>query len=110
MTSNDEGNGSGVRRYLPILGWGRQYDHSWLRGDVIAGLTVAALVVPKSLGYAGIAGVPIENGLYAAAAGTILYALFGTSRQVSTGLAVRAGVISKLTADAARGAGAVIHK
>jgi SulP family sulfate permease len=42
-------------------------------------------VVPKSLGYAGIANVPIENGLYAAAAGTILYAIFGTSRQISTG-------------------------
>ena len=41
--------------------------------------------MPKALGYAGIANVPIENGLYAAAAGTILYALFGTSRQISTG-------------------------
>ena len=46
---------------------------------------MAALVVPKSLGYAGIAGVPIQHGLYAAAAGTILYALFGTARQISTG-------------------------
>jgi len=70
---------------LPILDWGRRYDRAWLRGDVVAGLTVAALVVPKALGYAGIANVPIENGLYAAAAGTILYALFGTSRQISTG-------------------------
>jgi SulP family sulfate permease len=42
-------------------------------------------VVPKNLGYAEIAGVPIENGLYAAAAGAILYALFGSSRQISTG-------------------------
>ena len=42
-------------------------------------------MVPKALGYAGIANVPIENGLYAAAAGTILYSLFGTSRQISTG-------------------------
>ena len=73
------------RRLLPILDWGPQYDRSWLRGDVVAGLTVAALVVPKALGYAGIANVPIENGLYAAAAGTIIYALFGTSRQISTG-------------------------
>ena len=46
---------------------------------------MAALVVPKSLGYAGIAGVPIQHGLYAAAAGTILYVLFGTARQISTG-------------------------
>ncbi len=69
----------------PCLAWGPRYDRAWLRTDVLAGLTVAALVVPKALGYAGIANVPIENGLYAAAAGTILYALFGTSRQVSTG-------------------------
>jgi SulP family sulfate permease len=52
---------------------------------LIAGLTVTALVVPKALGYAGIASVPIQYGLYAAAAGAILYAIFGTSRQISTG-------------------------
>jgi SulP family sulfate permease len=51
----------------------------------VAGLAVAALVVPKSLGYAGIAGVPIQHGLFAATAGAIIYALFGTARQVSTG-------------------------
>jgi high affinity sulfate transporter 1 len=56
-----------------------------LRYDVIAGGSVAALVVPKALGYAGIVGVPIEYGLYAAAAGALIYALFGTSRQISTG-------------------------
>ena len=79
------GAGARVRRLVPALSWGPRYDRAWLRTDVLAGLTVAALVVPKALGYAGIANVPIENGLYAAAAGTILYALFGTSRQVSTG-------------------------
>ncbi len=72
-------------RLLPILGWSRTYDRRWLRGDLIAGVTVAALIVPKNLGYAGIAGIPLQNGLYAAAAGAILYAVFGTSRQISTG-------------------------
>jgi high affinity sulfate transporter 1 len=48
-------------------------------------LTVGALVVPKSLGYAGIAGVPIQHGLYAAAAGAIIYAFFGTCKQIATG-------------------------
>ena len=48
-------------------------------------MTVLALVVPKNLGYAGIAGIPVQNGLYAAAAGAILYAIFGTSRQISVG-------------------------
>lgn len=74
-----------MARLLPILGWLQRYERSWLRPDVIAGITVAALVVPKALGYAGIAGVPLQNGLYAAAAGALLYAVFGTSRQVSTG-------------------------
>jgi high affinity sulfate transporter 1 len=68
-----------------MLGWLRSYDRSWLRGDLIAGVAVAALIVPKNLGYAGIAGIPLQNGLYAAAAGAILYAVFGTSRQISTG-------------------------
>src|SRR6478752_2853464 len=75
---------SGVSR-IPIIGWLRSYDRSWLRGDLIAGVTVLALVVPKNLGYAGIAGIPVQNGLYAAAAGAILYAIFGTSRQISVG-------------------------
>src|SRR4051794_41126879 len=56
-----------------------------LRGDVLAGLAVTAMIVPKDLGYAGIAGVPLENGLYAAAAGALVYALFCTSRHISTG-------------------------
>ena len=72
-------------RLLPIVGWLRTYDRGWLRGDVIAGVTVAALIVPKNLGYAGIAGIPLQNGLYAAAAAAILYAIFGTCRQISMG-------------------------
>ena len=75
----------GIARVLPIVGWLRDYDRSWLRGDVIAGVTVAALIVPKNLGYAGIAGIPLQNGLYAAAAGAVLYAIFGTCRQISMG-------------------------
>ena len=72
-------------RLVPIVGWIRSYERRWLRGDLIAGVAVAALIVPKNLGYAGIAGVPLQNGLYAAAAGAILYAIFGTSRQLSVG-------------------------
>jgi high affinity sulfate transporter 1 len=95
-----------IARLLPILDWAPRYDRAWLRADLIAGLTVAALVVPKSLGYAGIANVPIEHGLYAAAAGAILYALFGTSRQIATnpssGLAAVAGsavILAGVSAD-----------
>ena len=70
---------------LPILEWLPSYDRRGLKGDVAAGIAVTALIVPKDLGYAGIAGVPLQNGLYAAAAGAIIYALFCTSRQISTG-------------------------
>jgi SulP family sulfate permease len=76
---------SRVRRLIPILGWLPRYDRSWLRGDILAGLAVTAMIVPKDLGYAGIAGVPVQNGLYAAAAGAIVYAIFCTSRHISTG-------------------------
>src|SRR4051812_7391572 len=72
-------------RMVPIVGWLRAYDRRWFRADLIAGIAVAALIVPKNLGYAGIAGIPLQNGLYAAAAGAILYPIFGTSRQISTG-------------------------
>ena len=81
----DQKEPSWLARLVPLLQWVPQYERGWLRPDLIAGLTVTALVVPKALGYAGIAKVPIQYGLYAAAAGAILYALFGTSRQISTG-------------------------
>lgn len=68
-----------------MIGWIGSYRRRWLRADLVAGVAVAALIVPKNLGYAGIAGIPVQNGLYAAAAGAILYAIFGTSRQISTG-------------------------
>ena len=74
-----------VRRFLPIVEWLPRYERRWLRGDVAAGIAVTALIVPKDLGYAGIAGVPLENGLYAAAAGALIYGIFCTSRQISTG-------------------------
>src|SRR3954471_21673097 len=72
-------------RLLPAAGWLPRYERQWLRGDLTAGIAVTALVVPKNLGYADIAGVPLQNGLYAAAAGGIIYALFCTSRHISTG-------------------------
>ena len=72
-------------RLVPLVDQLRTYRKAWLRGDLVAGVVVAALIIPKNLGYAGIAGVPLENGLYAAAAGAILYAVFGTCRQISMG-------------------------
>src|SRR6476469_3995615 len=87
LKERTDGTGSGRLgpRLVPILGWLRSYDRRWLRGDLIAGMTVAALIVPKNLGYAEIAGIPVQNGLYAAAAGAILYAICGSCRQISMG-------------------------
>ena len=84
-TASEDRSGRGLIRLVPVVEWLPRYERRWLRGDVAAGIAVTALIVPKNLGYAGIAGVPLENGLYAAAAGAILYALFCTSRQISTG-------------------------
>lgn len=73
---------TGLRRWLPVLQWLPHYDRSWLRGDFIAGLTVMALLVPEGMAYAELAGVPPQAAFYAAPAGLILYAIFGTSRQL----------------------------
>ncbi|HEU4393544.1 MAG TPA: sulfate permease [Solirubrobacterales bacterium] len=97
-----------LRRLVPILGWLPRYDRGLLAGDLAAGIAVTAMIVPKDLGYAAIAGVPVQNGLYAAAAGAIIYAFFCTSRQISTGpsssLAAVAGgavLITSVAGDAA---------
>jgi hypothetical protein len=63
----------------------RHYDKAWLRGDLIAGVTVAAYLVPQVLAYAGVAGVPPEAGLWAAVAALAAYAVIGTSRRLSVG-------------------------
>lgn len=74
-----------IRRSMPILSWLPQYQRPWLKSDLIAGLSVWALMVPTSLGYASLAGLPVQNGLYAAAAGMIAFALFTTSKQLVQG-------------------------
>jgi SulP family sulfate permease len=74
-----------LARYLPILGWLPRYNRAWLMGDIIAGLSVWALMVPQSLGYANISGVPVQYGLYAAAIALLVFPLFTTSRHVITG-------------------------
>jgi len=76
---------TGFARIMPIFHWLPNYNKDWLKGDLIAGLSVWALMVPTSLGYATISGVPVQYGLYAAAAGLIGFALFTTSKQVTQG-------------------------
>ena len=85
VTKKDKGTQGGIGRFLQIVGWLPNYDRSWLKNDIIAGLSVWALMVPTSLGYATISGVPVQYGLYAAAVGLIAFALFTTSKQVTLG-------------------------
>ncbi|MFN8379709.1 MAG: sulfate permease [Anaerolineae bacterium] len=68
--------------YVPILSWLPHYDRSWLRLDVLAGLTLWGLVVPEAMAYAGIAGLPPQAGLYTLLASLLIYALLGTSRHL----------------------------
>jgi sulfate permease, SulP family len=70
---------------LPLFTWARGYDRGWLRGDVLAGLTVWAVLVPEALAYATIAGVSPVVGLYAAPGALLLYAALGSSRHLVTG-------------------------
>src|SRR5512145_735857 len=70
------------KRILPILNWLPGYERSWLRGDILAGLTVLALLIPEGMAYAEIAGMPPQTAFYAAPMGLLLYAVFGTSRQL----------------------------
>lgn len=73
-----------MRRFIPLLEWFPSYQSEWLRADVIAGLTAAAVVIPKAMAYATIAGLPVEVGLYTVLVPLIIYAVLGTSRPLST--------------------------
>jgi SulP family sulfate permease len=68
---------------LPVLEWLPDYRKTWLRADVVAGLTTSAVVIPKAMAYATIAGLPIQVGLYTAFVPMIIYAVLGTSRVLS---------------------------
>lgn len=68
---------------LPFLDWLSQYRPDWLRPDIVAGLTTAAVVIPKAMAYGTVAGLPIEIGIYTAIVPPLVYALLGTSRVLS---------------------------
>jgi high affinity sulfate transporter 1 len=78
---------------VPILSWLPAYDRSFLRFDVIAGATVWGLLVPESIAYAGLAGLPPEAGLYTLLATLAAYAIFGTSRHLVAGATSAAAVL-----------------
>ena len=82
---------------LPVLQWGRAYNREALVSDGVAALIVTIMLIPQSLAYAMLAGLPPEVGLYASVAPLLLYAVFGTSRVLAVG---PAAVVSLMTAAA----------
>ncbi|RPA73444.1 sulfate permease [Ascobolus immersus RN42] len=78
-----------IREYLvslfPIATWIYRYNLTWLTGDVIAGLTVGAVVVPQGMSYSLLAGLPAEYGLYSSFIGVFIYCFFATSKDVTIG-------------------------
>jgi high affinity sulfate transporter 1 len=101
VTSGDQ---SFLARHVPITGWIRGYRWgTWLKRDIIAGISVAALLIPESMGYAEVAGLPPEVGLYAAPLALLGYAIFGRSTILvvaasSSTAAVSASVIAEVNA------------
>jgi len=83
-----------AKQFFPFLGWFQGYSKEVLRQDAIAGLTVALVLIPQSMAYAQLAGMPPLYGLYAALLPPIVAALFGSSRQLATG---PVAVVSLLT-------------
>ena len=74
-----------LRKYFPILEWGAEYSGKTFVNDLITGVIVTMMLIPQSLAYAQLAGLPAEVGLYASIAPLILYAIFGTSRTLAVG-------------------------
>ena len=89
---------SGIRRYFPILTWSRDYNRTVLTNDLMAAVIVTIMLIPQSLAYALLAGLPAEMGLYASILPLVAYAIFGTSRTLAVG---PVAVVSLMTAAAA---------
>ena len=89
---------STLSRYLPVLDWGRRYDRQTLTSDLVAAAIVTIMLIPQSLAYAMLAGLPPEVGLYASILPIIAYAIFGTSRTLAVG---PVAVVSLMTLAAA---------
>lgn len=75
----------GVQAIFPILEWSRNYSFKKFRGDIIAGLTIASLCIPQDIGYAKLANLPPQYGLYSSFVPPLIYAIMGSSRDIAIG-------------------------
>src|SRR5215510_12166177 len=80
-------------RWIPALGWLRAYDRSWLRGDVLAGVTLAAYLLPAALGDASLANLPPEVGLYGCLFGGLVFWIFCGSRYTAASVTSAISVV-----------------
>jgi len=87
-----------ITRRIPILDWGRSYDRGTFANDALAAVIVTIMLIPQSLAYALLAGLPAQMGIYASILPIVLYAIFGTSRALAVG---PVAVVSLMTATAA---------
>jgi len=87
----------GVTRWVPMAEWLPRYRPEWLTADLLAGLTVWALIVPESMAYANVAGVPVQYGLYSIPLAVLGYAIFGSSRQLFVGPSSTVAALSAAT-------------
>src|SRR5215813_295949 len=88
------GGGAMKGTLVPAAGWLAHYQRPWLRADVLAGLSTAAVVIPKAMAYATIAGLPVEVGLYTALVPMAVYAVLGTSRPLSVSTTTTIAILS----------------
>jgi len=86
-----------IARFVPILDWGRSYNRKTFSNDMIAALIVTIMLIPQSLAYALLAGLPPEAGIYASIVPIVLYSIFGSSRSLAVG---PVAIVSLLTVSA----------
>jgi SulP family sulfate permease len=110
----NNGDKSLLHRYIPATDWLGDYTSSYLKKDLRAGLTVGILLIPQSMAYALLAGLPPVYGLYASIVPLVIYAVFGTSRQLAIGpvaiisILIASGIGSLASPESARYIGLVL--
>ncbi|EHL03631.1 hypothetical protein GLAREA_00777 [Glarea lozoyensis ATCC 20868] len=100
-------NGQELREYcyslFPFLHWIGAYNLQWLAGDLVAGITIGAVVVPQGMAYAGLAGLPPQYGLYSSFMGVLIYWFFATSKDITIGpVAVMSSLVGEIVTEAAK--------
>jgi SulP family sulfate permease len=98
-----------LQRWFPILSWGRRYNRSLLTADGVAAVVVTLMLIPQSLAYALLAGLPAQAGLYASMAPLVLYALMGSSGTLAVGPAAVTSLMTAASVGAVAAQGSVAY-